>query len=60
MINSILPIFEKVFKSCASWLDTLITRLDAYWFIISAIAVLLIYSLLIKPLRGGSLRDFIN
>lgn len=60
MINSILPIFQRVFISCVTWFDLVIHRLGAYWFIMSAIAVLLIYSLIIKPLRGGALRDLID
>lgn len=53
MIQDVLILFSTAFSACVGWLDSIIAGLDAYWFLVSSIAVLLIVSLFIKPMRGG-------
>lgn len=53
MVGDCFVLFKTAFTACVGWLDAILVRLDAVLYIIGGVAILLICSLFIKPIRGG-------
>lgn len=55
MVVSVLQMMETVFSSCLGWMQTIFDTIGGTMVVLSAIAVALVASLFVLPVRGRGL-----
>lgn len=55
MMQTIFEMFAEIFSQCSEWAMQLHEAIGSTGYVIAAIIIILIVSLLIVPLRGGSI-----